>query len=198
MSISSTIFVTYFRKIFSDSRTQHYYDLFEKSLVYNSDIDSQITIYGKQMYIPRKQVAYGEPNIAYHFSGATVKTNDWNKDDVICKAIFGIKTQVELLTNTKFNYVLINRYKDGNDSIGFHSDDEKDLDLDSPIVGITFGAERDFILKSNTGNKRHTLRLHNGSMIIMHSPTNKYWKHSVPKRASVKAPRISLTFRKMV
>lgn len=196
MTITDTIFVTYFRKIFSNMKIQEYFNLFEKSLVYNSE--SQVIINGKQVKIPRKQIAYGEPGISYHFSGTEVKTNDWNKDDEICKTICRIKERAELLSNTKFNFVLINRYNDGDDYIGFHSDDEKDLVKNSPIVGVTIGAERDFILKSNSTNKKHTLRLHSGSMIIMHSPTNKYWKHSVPKRASVKAPRISLTFRKMI
>ena len=105
---------------------------------------------------------------------------------------------------------MVNRYKDGNDSIGFHKDDERDLC--GGIVVVSLGAERDIIFKhqdlmGKRGSatkmdfknevKRIKITLQNGSLIVMKPPTNNYWYHSIPKRANVKNVRVSLTYRLM-
>lgn len=106
----------------------------------------------------------------------------------------------------RFNFVLINRYKDGNDYMGEHRDDEKDLDLNAPIASVSFGETRDFVLKhkDNRGGRRFrsdlshvTIALQHGSLLVMHPPTNKCWYHSLPKRKLAKNPRVNLTFRVM-
>jgi len=172
------------------------FNTLENKLTYNSDESSSILIYGKKIIIPRKQVAYGDKGTFYNFSGNKVMAKDWNEDDIICRIIKQIKAKIELVSGEQFNFVLINRYKDGDDYIGYHADDEDDLEDKSTIAGVSFGCARDIYFKaSNNCVQKIILKI--GSLILIKYPTNQYWKHSIPKRKKIKTPRISLTFRKM-
>jgi alpha-ketoglutarate-dependent dioxygenase alkB family protein 2 len=193
--------VNYYHDFLDKQTADDYFQLFENQVEYNSDEDSKIIIFGKSMQIPRKQVAFGEAGTYYMFSGSKVDAKDWSEDTELTKALLEIKALVENKTGKEFNFVLINRYEDGNQYIGYHSDDEKQLGDEPIIAGVTFGAERDFIFKSNKLTKniddKQDLVLHHGSLVVMNHPTNKYWKHSLPKRTKVTTPRINLTFRYM-
>lgn len=199
------LFLIYYKSFIPKQIATKYFNLFESAIVYNSAEESKIKIFGKEHEIPRKQVAYGEDGTFYNFSGLRVDAISWNQNNELCKTLLKLRTLVNKQFGCNFNFVLINRYSDGNDYIGFHADDEKDLFTDTPIVGLTFGAERDFQFKNiKTGlnyefskGKNKSLILHHGSCISMQYPTNQYWKHGLPKRASVKSPRINLTFRVM-
>ena len=127
----------------------------------------------------------------------------WNEPkDIVCSTLRKIKRNVELFTGNKYNFVLINRYANGDDYIGFHADDERSLDQYAGVVGVYLGAEREFQfipksgITSNLPNKI-SLILHHGSIVYMNYPTNNYWKHSLPKSSYIKKPRISLTFRNL-
>jgi alkylated DNA repair dioxygenase AlkB len=194
---SNKLFVSYYKNFILEECANKYFDLFEKLLVYNPPEDSKVKIRGKEHEIPRKQVAYGEPNTYYNFSGIHVDAICWNENNDICNALYELRCKVNKYFGINFNFVLINRYADGKDYIGYHADDEKDLQGDSPIIGLTFGANRDFQLKHKKTGEKMSLVLHHGSCVAMHYPTNKYWKHGVPKRAGIKTPRINLTFRIM-
>lgn len=174
------------------------FDLLNNNLEYYSDEESQVVIFGKAMNIPRKQVAYGEDGVTYKFSGNCVKAKNWNDDDVVSKCILNIKNRVEEKTGFKFNFCLVNMYKDENSSIGLHSDSEKEL-IHTNIVGVSLGEEREMIFKSNIKFKNYPdtikLNLASGSMFIMNEPTNDNWKHSIQKTKEKKKIRISLTFR---
>src|SRR3989338_2409883 len=105
-----------------------------------------------------------------------------------------IRDRVSKKFGTEFNFVLINKYIGGNNYIGFHSDDERDLVDKSPIVGVSFGAQRELVLQNKQTGKTKSLLLGHGSVYAMIYPTNKYWKHSIPKNPKSKGIRISLTF----
>lgn len=173
------------------------FKLFESSIVYNSDEDSKIKIFGKEHVIPRKQVAFGDKGITYSFSGNTVNALDWNTDNELCKTIRFIRDKVAKRFNFNPNFVLVNRYENGNQYIGYHSDDEKDLIQDAPIVGVSFGAEREILFKNKATGKVKSLLLKHGSAFCMYCPTNANYMHSIPARKGVGGPRISLTFREM-
>lgn len=201
-SLIDNINVHYKRDFLDQKTANKYFSILEDKLVYQPKEESQVTVYGKKHYIPRKQVAYGEPGLYYSFSGVKVPTKDWNeKDNIVCTVLRNIKHKVEVFTGKKFNFVLINRYADGNDNIGYHCDDEKELGDDASIIGVSLGSERDFKFKAKKDfypqklESDLTMVLHHGSIVAMNDPTNKYWMHSIPKRSSVKKPRISLTFR---
>lgn len=172
----------------------------ESNLIYNEK--SQVKIFGKVFDVPRKQTAFGEKGLSYTFSGVTVPAKKWPE------ILLDLKNIVQNLCKCTFNFVLVNRYENGNDYMGEHRDDEKDLDETAPIASLSFGQSRDFLFRHKTsrgGNKTNArfenkkMILEHGSLLIMHPPTNKDWYHSLPKRATKTCPntRINLTFRKM-
>lgn len=145
-----------------------------------------LKMFGKEIPIPRTQAGFGDKGVKYKFSGI-----EWTP------TLLQIKNKVEEYTKLKFNFVLANYYKDEEDYISFHSDDEKELG-NNPIVSISFGATRDFILQHNVTKEKIKVELKAGSILIMYHPTNQYYKHSIPKDKKVKDPRINLTFRTIV
>ncbi|UYV71463.1 MYBL1 [Cordylochernes scorpioides] len=143
-------------------------------------------------------VAFGEEGLTYTFSGVTVPALTWDP------IILTIRDLVSELVGCQFNFVLLNRYKDGTDKIGEHRDDEKDLVPKAPIASLSLGAERDFIFRHVDARQGKadidpvTIPLTSGSLLVMRHPTNDVWYHSLPERRNVFSPRINLTFRVMV
>uniref|UniRef100_A0A670ZRV0 DNA oxidative demethylase ALKBH2 n=1 Tax=Pseudonaja textilis TaxID=8673 RepID=A0A670ZRV0_PSETE len=156
-------------------------------------------IFGKWHDIPRKQVTYGDAGLTYTYSGVTFSPKPWTP------VLNRIRDRVQLVTGHTFNFVLINRYKDGHDHIGEHRDDERELVPRSPIASVSFGARREFVFRHGASRGRKAsqriapvkLQLDHGSLLMMNFPTNRYWYHSLPSRKKVLAPRINLTFRKV-
>ena len=199
-SLKDNFNVHYKTDFICEYKANKYFDIFEKNLVYNTPEQSKVTVFGKEHYIARKQVAYGDLGTHYTFAGNTVYANDWNCKNAICTILKNIKHKVEIFTGKKFNFVLMNRYKDGNDKIMAHRDSEKELGIDPTIVGVSFGSVRDVCFAPykfipEILQKRITIELGHGSVFVMHPPTNDHWTHEIPIRANVKTPRISLTFR---
>uniref|UniRef100_A0A8C3KI60 DNA oxidative demethylase ALKBH2 n=1 Tax=Calidris pygmaea TaxID=425635 RepID=A0A8C3KI60_9CHAR len=161
---------------------------------------TKLHVFGKWHDIPRKQVTYGDPELTYTYSGVTFSPKPW------IPVLNRIRDRIALDTGHTFNFVLINRYKDGGDHIGEHRDDERELVPRSPIASVSFGACRDFVFRhcDSRGKNatRHMkpikLQLAHGSLLMMKYPTNVYWYHSLPIRKRVLAPRINLTFRKVM
>jgi len=156
------------------------------------DKKSTVVIFGKKHLIPRKQSGYGDDGTTYSFSGVTVNAKPW------IPILLKIKSDIEHLTDKQFNFCLVNYYADGDHYIGYHKDDERDLGPAPWIVSLSFGATRKFYFKSD--NKSLPVvktSLNHGCLCIMIHPTNKKWKHSVPKEKHVKYPRINLTFRQV-
>lgn len=180
-------------EFYSKPEADEIFNKLETDVVYNEG--STVVVFGKTYNIPRKQVAYGDPGLSYKFSGTEVPAKPW------IPIISQIKADIEESTGLSYNFCLVNRYKDGSNHIGYHKDDEKDLDENSSIASVSFGATRKFCFqydKKIAGkNLTHKIDLVHGTLCIMYNPTNKYWKHSIPSEASVKKPRINLTFRKI-
>jgi alpha-ketoglutarate-dependent dioxygenase alkB family protein 2 len=163
------------------------YKKLDKSVIYNEN--SVVKIYGKNIPIPRKQVAYGDPGTSYTFSNTKVDAKPW------IEILLKIKADIEYMTDLKFNFCLVNKYDNGNNYIGYHSDDEKDLGPNPSIASVSFGQERKFYFKSKETDKVTQLKLNSGCLCMMYNPTNTYYKHSVPKETKVTGTRINLTFR---
>jgi DNA oxidative demethylase len=122
-----------------------------KNIEFNKDEDSQVLIFGKYRNIPRKQTAFGDDGLSYKFSGNEVKAKQWPDFlNIIKNDMQEYLEQLEILpigSKNKINYCLINWYRDGDDNIGPHSDDEKDLiDIngETVIISLSFGATRTF------------------------------------------------------
>ncbi|XP_003382435.1 PREDICTED: DNA oxidative demethylase ALKBH2-like [Amphimedon queenslandica] len=160
-----------------------------------------VKIGGKTIPIPRQQTAFGDKGLKYSFSGISLNSNAW------IPIISSLKSAVEWASGDKFNFVLVNRYKNGDDHIGEHRDDERELDPLGMIASLSFGAERDFVFRHSQSRGKNAKRkdispvkinLLSGSLLLMRSPTNREWYHSLPVRKGVRDVRINLTFRRMV
>lgn len=107
-----------------------------------------------------------------------------------------IKRKVEALSKDVYNFVLVNRYRNGYDSIGSHRDDEVDLDEACSIASVSLGETRTMIFE-RAGAKRHAIDLIDGSVLVMRPPTNRHWSHRIPKESHRPGVRINLTFRRI-
>lgn len=151
-----------------------------------------IKIFGKTHQIPRLQSWYADNGIEYTYSGKKLKRHNWNE------TLIEIKREIEKITSFKFNSVLANLYRDGNDSMGLHSDDEKELGINPVIASLSLGESRDLYFKHKNIKKSLNISQKNGQLIVMYGETQKYWKHEIKKTKKLKKPRINLTFRNII
>ncbi len=165
-------------------------ELFNKLI---NDINWQqddIVVFGKKFQQPRLTALYGNDGKSYSYSSLTMFPNKWNS------LLIYIKEKVEEFMNVKFTTVLLNYYRDGNDSNGWHADNEKELGKNPTIASISFGAKRVFQMKHNTNKgQKFKIELEHGSLLIMKGTTQHFWKHQIPKSTKKVGPRINLTFR---
>lgn len=163
------------------------------SVKYLTDEENRVKVFGKVYQVPRKQCMYAtRPGTTYKFSGLTMKAHDEQELPVLAK----IREAVERETKTQFNVAVINYYADGQNTIGWHADDEGEMVKDSPIASVSFGATRDFRFRLKADHSvTHGVALTHNMLCVMHFPTNRDWEHSVPKRAGVSEPRVNITFR---
>ena len=167
-----------------------FFERIKKEIVYYPPEITKVKMFGRYVNIPRLQIAYGDPGLKYIFSGTQIPAKNWNS------LIYEIKTEIEKKYSYNYNFCLINSYKNGNHSIGQHRDDEKQLDLSAPIIGVSFGQERALILKKN--NKNLKIILGHESLFSLNYPTNRFWTHGIPKDRLIHNPRVCLTFRKLI
>lgn len=160
-----------------------------------------VKLKGKVIPIPRQQTVFGDEGLRYSYSGVTLASNSW------IPITSSLKSAVEWAAGDTFNFVLINRYKDGEDYMGEHRDDERDLDPSGVIASLSFGAERDFVFRHAESRGKNAKRkeinpikitLLSGSLLLMKPPTNREWYHSLPVRKGVHDVRINLTFRRVL
>jgi len=147
----------------------------------------KIRIFGKEYYTPRLQQAYGRD---YSFSGTIARSG--GPIPLIFQKLLAYLSK---RYSSNFNMMLINWYRDGNDYIGMHSDDESQMKVNTPVVTISLGTERDFFLVEKATKNKQTFLLENNSVFVMGGTCQKTHKHGLPKRKMVKDYRISLTFR---
>lgn len=152
-----------------------------------------ITVFGKTYKQPRLTALFGETNQTYSYSNITMHPQPFTQN------LKDIKSKVEKFSDEKFNTLLINLYRDGNDSNGWHADNEKELGKNPVIASVSFGEERPFHIKHRTlGNERHKLNLEHGSLLLMKGKMQHYWLHQIAKTKKEVEPRINLTFRRLV
>ncbi|KAJ8378262.1 hypothetical protein AAFF_G00244660 [Aldrovandia affinis] len=186
--------------LFSKDEADRLFKQLEEEVEYFTEEKAQVRVFGKLHSIPRKQATYGEPGLMYSFSGVQHLARPWTP------TLDYIRDAVTEATGRTFNFVLVNRYKDGHDHIGEHRDDEKELDPGCPIASVSLGAARDFVFRHREargpGPRRHIdpvkLELAHGSLLLMNQPTNTHWYHSLPARKRILSPRVNLTFRRIV
>ncbi|BAO55501.1 alpha-ketoglutarate-dependent dioxygenase AlkB family protein [Nonlabens marinus] len=154
---------------------------------------NEITVFGKTYDEPRLTQLYGDNGMKYSYSGITFNALEWSP------VMQSIKEDVEKATGYKFNICLANYYRDGNDSNGWHADNEKELGINPVIASISLGQERFFHLRHNEHKEwRYKFPLENGSLLLMAGETQHTYKHQIAKTKRKILPRINLTFRKVV
>lgn len=150
----------------------------------------QLKLYGRQITVPRLMAWHGEPNVHYRYSGVDHVTRPWTRE------LQEVREVIESRAGHTFNSVLLNLYRDGNDSMSWHSDDEPEMGEQPVIASLSLGAERDFQLRHRQHPERKlTINLPHGSLLLMRGNLQRDWQHQLPKRKRVTEPRVNLTFR---
>lgn len=150
----------------------------------------EIRVFGKTHPQPRLTALYGHKGKSYTYSNIKMQPHAWNQ------LLQKIKSKVETVVDANFTTVLLNLYRDGKDSNGWHSDNEKELGINPIIASVSFGTARVFQLKHNTmASLKQNIVLEHGSLLLMKGTTQHCWKHQIPKSAKTIGARLNLTFR---
>lgn len=166
---------------------------FKKFLIDLNWEQHNIKIFGKTIPQPRLTSLYAENNISYSYSNLTLRPY------IFTPELKELQQKVTQLTGCSFSHCLANLYRNGNDSMGWHSDDEKELGKDPVIASLSFGEVRKFQLKHKFRKEiKYDLELQHGSLLIMQGTTQHFYKHQLPKTKKEKSSRINLTFRKIL
>ncbi len=150
-------------------------------------------MFGRSVAIPRLQAFMGDDQISYRYSGLNLITKPWHP------AVLELRNLLKAETGIEFNVVLLNLYRNGQDSMGWHSDDEPELGDNPVIASISLGAKRRFLLRSTdkSNPEKSELALNSGSLLWMGTGVQQNWQHSLPKTKVCHQPRINLTFRRI-
>ena len=179
--------IIYYSQFFDKEQADQIYAELLQEIAWQQD---NITVFGKTHPQPRLTALYGNEGKPYSYSNITMQPNPWNT------LLQKIKYLIEATTECQFTTVLLNQYRDGKDSNGWHADNEKELGTNPIIASLSFGAERVFQLKHNAiTDAKKSIVLEHGSLLLMKGSTQHFWKHQIPKTAKPIGNRINLTFR---
>lgn len=157
----------------------------------------QLHLYGKDVLIPRLQAWFGGTDVNYGYSGLHLQPHDWLAPLVKLKQSLTQQCQVILQQPVCFNSALANLYRDNNDAVAWHSDDEAELGVCPAIASVSLGCDRIFKMKHNITRQTLNIPLTAGSLLIMAGETQHYWQHAILRSKKPLQPRINLTFREL-
>ncbi|MFP4694746.1 MAG: alpha-ketoglutarate-dependent dioxygenase AlkB family protein [Halothece sp.] len=177
-----------YRNFFDQKNSDRFFAKLKQEINWKQEY---IKLYGKENPVPRLTAWYGDSGYTYTYSGITMNPEPWTD------ALLEIKQKIETIAKVNFNSVLLNLYRDGNDGVAWHSDDEPELGKHPVIGSVSFGGERRFSFKyrDQTNPERHDINLKHGDYLLMQGETQQYWYHQIPKTKKPVSPRINLTFR---
>lgn len=182
--------VRFYRSLFSQEDSDR---LFNELHQHSNWQQEHIKLYGKLMPIPRLTAWYGDVGKSYTYSKVKMTPNPWTP------SLLEIKSKIEAISSTTFNSALLNLYRDGRDSVAWHSDDEPELGENPSIGSVSFGAARRFMFKHRQQKElKQEVELAHGSFLLMQGSTQHFWLHQVPKTTKPLQPRVNLTFRVIV
>ena len=152
-----------------------------------------VHLFGRSIREPRRSFFQGDIGIQYTYAGRRLIGQGWMPE------LDHLKERINQEYGVSFNSVLVNGYRNGQDYMGYHQDNEVELGALPHIASISIGAERDFLLKSMVQPASvEKIFLHHGSMLFMYPEVQKSFKHALPKRLGCHSPRINLTFRQIL
>jgi alkylated DNA repair dioxygenase AlkB len=147
-------------------------------------------MYDKTVLTPRLTAWYGDSSKMYHLGNNDFTVNEWSPE------LIALKEKIETYSEHKFNSVLLNLYRDGNDSVAWHRDKESELGKRPVIASISLGQVRNFdFRKVDNHQQKYSIALRNGSLLIMKGDLQLNWEHRIAKSSKLMKPRINLTFR---
>lgn len=154
-----------------------------------------LVLFGRENQTPRLTSWHGDPGCAYRYSGRTFEPHAWTRE------LSDVRARLREATGYDFNGMLANFYRDGSDSMGAHSDDERELGPhpdDVAVASVSLGARRRFLLERKRGGDRREYLLGEGDLLLMTGTTQRHFKHWVPRTSKPVGPRLNLTFRVLV
>jgi alkylated DNA repair dioxygenase AlkB len=179
-----------FPHFLSSNEADHYFELLKTQTPWQQD---SLNFGGKAVLIPRLQAWVGDRQSLYSYSGLSLNPLPWTS------VLESLKKQIEKACESEFNSVLLNYYRDGRDSVAWHSDDEKELGSEPVIASLSLGIPRRFELKHKTRKHlKSSCELGNGSLLVMGKGVQQHWQHQIPKQEEVATGRINLTFRRIL
>jgi len=176
----------YYPCFFNSKESNAFFTELKNNILWRQE---SMNIYGKQVNFPRLTAWYGDNNKPYSFSGITLNPHAWTTP------LLSIKNKIEPKCNVVFNSVLLNLYRNGNDSISWHTDAEPELGKNPVIASVNFGETRVFQLRHIQTKEKIEIELSHGSLLIMEGELQHFWQHQVPKTSKQVNERINLTFR---
>jgi len=179
----------YFGPIFSIAEANYWQQILTQNIAWKND---ELLMFGKKIVTSRKVALYADNTTTYTYSKQTKQALAWTTE------LLQLKQIIETKTAQTFNMCLLNLYHHGKESMGWHSDNESELQANGSIASLSLGAERKFMFKHKESKKIITLNLEHGSLLLMQGSIQQHWLHQLPAMAKVEAPRINLTFRNRV
>lgn len=181
--------VNYFGPIIPLEEADDFFKILADTIPWEADV---VHMFGKRIVTKRKVAWYGDQPYDYTYSNSTKKALPWTP------ALRELKEMAENLTNETYNSCLLNLYHTGEEGMGWHTDNEKELKKNGAIASYSFGAERKFVFKHKTTKEKVELLLDHGSLLVMKGATQNHWLHRLPPTKKVGSARINLTFRTII
>lgn len=178
--------VFYYPGFFNADESNLFFEKLEKEVSWNQ---TPIVIFGKPVLQPRLTAWFGDPEKTYRYSGVTMQPQPWTE------TLLAIKNKINSTFGLDFNSALLNFYRHGQDSMGWHRDNEKELGSNPVIASLSFGEVREFKFRHISKDLKSSVLLENGSLLLMAGQTQHHWQHSISKTKKEIGPRINLTFR---
>lgn len=151
--------------------------------------DNRYAFAGRQFVLPRLQTWHADAGIRYSYSNNLLVTRPWTD------TLSAIRAKVETRLAYRFNSVLVNLYRNGDDFVGWHADNEPELGESPLIASLSLGAARPLAFRRKSGTEAGQLLLPSGSLLLMRQGFQNHWQHSLPPDTRIVAARINLTFR---
>ena len=178
----------YYEKIVTDDEVKQLYDALLNNIHWENE---RVIMFGKEIVTKRKVAFFSDSSISYRYASKTKIGLPWTS------TLLTIKNRVESITKESYNACLLNLYHNGEESMGWHSDNEKEIITNSSIASLSLGANRKFSFKHKLSKETVSIELENGSLLEMKGSVQTHWWHALLKSKKVTEGRINLTFRQM-
>ena len=178
----------YYDKIIGDEQVKQLYDALFNNIHWENE---RVIMFGKEIITKRKVAFFSDPSISYRYASKTKIGLPWTS------TLITIKNRIESITKESYNACLLNLYHNGEESMGWHSDNEKEIVANSSIASLSLGANRKFSFKHKVSKETVSIELEDGSLLEMKGSVQAHWWHALLKSKKVTDARINLTFRQM-